>query len=172
VWLPQQALATVQAGQQARLHTDTFPGREWTGKVETINPEVDPATRNVRVRTTFPNEDGRLRPGMFANVDVIAPEKKPALVVPATAVIFAPYGDSVFVIEKAKEGGDQAPPVARQKFVRLGERRGDFVAIASGLNAGETVVSSGAFKLRNGMPIMVNDALAPPAELSPKPTDD
>jgi membrane fusion protein, multidrug efflux system len=201
LWLPQQALAGVSAGQKARLRTDAFPGQTWEGRVETINPEVDPATRNVRIRATFANADGRLRPGMFGTVEVVAPEKRPALVIPATAVMFAPYGDSVFVIEAPKEGAAQAkggapppakegeapkakegaappakdgppPKVALQKFVRLGERRGDFVAVASGLTAGETVVSTGAFKLRNGMPIVVNDALAPDAKVAPRPSDE
>lgn len=172
LWLPQGALATITAGQKARLRTDAFPGQTWEGQVETINPEVDPATRNVRVRTTFPNADGRLRPGMFGRVEVVAPEKRPALVIPATAVMFAPYGDSVFVIEKPKDAPADAPNVATQKFVRLGERRGDFVAVASGLAAGETVVSTGAFKLRNGMPVVVNNALAPDAQVAPNPTDE
>jgi membrane fusion protein, multidrug efflux system len=172
LWLPQQALATVTPGQKARLTTDAFPGRSWEGTLETVNPEVDPATRNVRVRSTFANADGRLRPGMFGNVEVIAPEKRQALVIPATAVMFAPYGDSVFVIEKPKDAAADAPPVATQKFVRLGDRRGDFVAVASGLAAGETVVSTGAFKLRNGMPVAVNNALAPDAKTAPKPTDE
>lgn len=172
LWLPQGALATITAGQKARLRTDAFPGQTWEGQVETINPEVDPATRNVRIRTTFPNADGRLRPGMFGRVEVVAPQKRPALVIPATAVMFAPYGDSVFVIEKPKDAPADAPNVATQKFVRLGERRGDFVAVASGLAAGETVVSTGAFKLRNGMPVVVNNALAPDAQVAPNPTDE
>jgi membrane fusion protein (multidrug efflux system) len=91
--------------------------------------------------------------------------------VPATAVLFAPYGDSVFVIEEKKDGGGNASATVRQKFVRLGERRGDFVAVAAGLSAGETVVSSGAFKLRNGMAVVVNNALAPAAQLAPRPSD-
>jgi membrane fusion protein (multidrug efflux system) len=170
-WLPQQALAEAKVGQRVRLRTDTFPDATWDGEITTINPEVDVSTRNVRVRATFPNPDGRLRPGMFANVEVISPETRDALVIPATAVIYAPYGDSVFVIEEKKDEAGRSSAVARQKFVRLGERRGDFVAVTSGLSAGETVVSSGAFKLRNGMPVVVNNALAPEAELSPKPAD-
>jgi membrane fusion protein (multidrug efflux system) len=171
-WLPQQAIADLRPGQPVSLRTDAFPDARWDGELTTVNPEIDPATRNVRVRATFPNGDGRLRPGMFANVDVVSGEKKPALVVPATAVLYAPYGDSVFAIEQKKDGkGGATVTVARQKFVRLGERRGDFVAVLSGLSAGETVVSGGAFKLRNGMSVAVNDALAPGAELDPKPTD-
>ncbi|HYG69016.1 MAG TPA: efflux RND transporter periplasmic adaptor subunit [Anaeromyxobacteraceae bacterium] len=171
-WLPQQALANVTHGQKARLRTDAFPGKSWDGQVETVNPQVDPATRNVRIRATFTNPGGTLRPGMFGNVEVIAPEKWQAVVIPATAVLYAPYGDSVFVIEKPKDAPPDAPQVALQKFVRLGERRGDFVAVTSGLNAGETVVSTGAFKLKNGMPVVVNNALAPDAKAAPKPVDE
>ncbi|HET8542718.1 MAG TPA: efflux RND transporter periplasmic adaptor subunit [Anaeromyxobacter sp.] len=171
-WLPQQALAEIRAGQRARIRTDAFPGASWDGAITTVNTEVDVATRNVRVRATFDNPDGRLRPGMFANVDVLSPEKRPVLMIPATAVMFAPYGDSVFAIEERKdEKTGQTALVARQKFVRLGDRRGDFVAIASGLDAGERVVAGGAFKLRNGMTVAVNDALGPGAQLDPKPAD-
>jgi membrane fusion protein, multidrug efflux system len=171
-WLPQQALAELRVGQRARLHTDVFDGAHWEGEITTVNPEVDAATRNVRVRATFENGDGRLRPGMFAKVEVLSTEKRPVLTIPATAVIFAPYGDSVFAIEQKKDDAGKTTTVARQKFIRTGERRGDVVAVAGGLTAGETVVSSGAFKLRNGAAVAVNNALAPDAQLAPKPTDD
>lgn len=171
-WLPQQALAELERGQRTRLRVDAFPGASWDGEITTVNPEVDPATRNVRVRATFPNADGRLRPGMFANVEVLSSESRPVLTVPATAVIFAPYGDSVFAIEEKKDQAGRTTTVARQKFVRTGERRGDLVAVLSGLQAGETVVGSGAFRLRNGAAVAVNNALAPKASLAPRPTDD
>jgi membrane fusion protein (multidrug efflux system) len=171
-WLPQNALSQLQPGMRVRLRTDTFPGAAWEGELTVVNPEVDVATRNVRARATFPNGDGRLKPGMFVNVAVLSPEKKPAVIIPATAVIFAPYGDSVFVLEEKKDEAGKASTLARQKFVRLGERRGDFVAVASGLTPGETVVSTGAFKLRNGMAVKVNDALAPQPELAPRPTEE
>jgi membrane fusion protein (multidrug efflux system) len=171
-WLPQQALADVRAGQQARVHTDAFPGASWTGEITTVNTEVDVATRNVRVRATIPNEDGRLRPGMFANVEVLSSEKKPVLMIPATAVMFAPYGDSVFAIEDKKdERTGKTALVVRQKFVRLGDRRGDFVAVSSGLDAGERIVASGAFKLRNGMTVAVNDAVGPRPAIDPRPAN-
>jgi membrane fusion protein (multidrug efflux system) len=130
---------------------------------------------------------------MFASVEVEAGQSRQALVVPATSVIFAPYGDSVFIVEQKKdepaaqgEGGKAPPPapkakapapdgkpelVARQEFVRLGERRGDFVQVLNGLNGGETIVSNGAFKLRNNQPVMVNNDLAPPANFVPVPVD-
>ena len=170
-WLPQQALATLQVGQQVRLSTDTWPGATWDGRLTTINPEIDPATRNVRLRATFPNPDGRLRPGMFASVEVLSAERRPVLLVPATAAVYAPYGDSVFVLEAAATDGKPPGTVARQRFVRLGERRGDLVAVESGLKAGEKVVSSGAFKLRNGAAVVVRDDPAPGAELDPRPVD-
>jgi membrane fusion protein (multidrug efflux system) len=171
-WLPQQALAELVPGQQVRLRTDAFPDETWEGEITTVNPEVDPATRNVRVRATLGNGDGRLRPGMFANVEVLSDEERPVLLVPATAVMFAPYGDSVFAIEGQQAAGGRPGAVARQKFVRTGERRGDFVAVLSGLEEGETVVSSGAFKLRNGAAVSVNDQLSPQARLDPQPADD
>jgi membrane fusion protein (multidrug efflux system) len=170
-WLPQQALSDLKVGQRARVTVDTFPGDAWEGSVTTINPEVDVTTRNVRVRATFDNPGGRLRPGMFASVEVAGAEQRKALVIPATAVIFAPYGDSVFVIEEKNLTPGGRTPVVRQEFVRLGERRGDFVAVTSGLSLGDTVVAAGAFKLRNGMTVALNDALAPKAEVAPKPVD-
>jgi membrane fusion protein (multidrug efflux system) len=171
-WLPQQSFSRLQPGQQVTLRTDAYPDASWKGAVTTVNPEVDVATRQVRVRATVPNADGRLRPGMFANVDLVSGEKRPVLVVPATAILFAPYGDSVFALETKKDEKTGATAlVARQKFVRLGERRGDFVVVTSGLNPGENVVSAGAFKLRNGMTVAVNDSLAPGAKIDPKPVD-
>jgi membrane fusion protein, multidrug efflux system len=170
-WMPQQSLAELRRGQRVRLHTDTFPGATWEGSISTVNTEVDPATRNVRVRATLPNADGRLLPGMFGKVETLSGEPRPVLYVPATAVLFAPYGDSVYVLEEQKDAGGNATLLAQQRFVRLGERRGDMVAVASGLSAGDTVVSSGAFKLRNGAAVVVKNDLAPRAELAPQPTE-
>ncbi len=169
--LPQQALAEVKVGQRVRMHIDIFPGSNWDGKVTVINPEIDVATRNVRIRAIFDNPDGRLAPGMFASVEVLSNEKRRVTIIPATSVIFAPFGDSVYVLEEKKDPAGKATLVARQRFVRLGERRGDFVEVVSGLSPGETVASSGAFKLRNGVAVMVNNALAPDAQIAPKPTD-
>src|SRR2546421_689179 len=160
-WLPQQALAELRVGMNGRLRTDVFPQASWEGTLTTINPEVDVNTRNVRVRATFPNTDGRLRPGMFVNVEVLSPEKRTVLVIPSTAVLYAPYGDSVFAIEEKPDAAGKQGLIAHQKFVRLGERRGDLVAVDSGLDAGETIVSSGAFKLRNGAAGVVPHQLAP-----------
>jgi len=167
--LPQQALADLKTGQTATMRVDSFPGKTWQGTISAVNSEIDSATRNIRVRATFPNKEGILRPGLFVNVDVNASDQRQVLLVPATAVVYAPYGDTVFVLDQM--AGDHPALVAQPRFVRLGERRGDLVAVVSGLSEGETVVSNGAFKLRKGMSVIVNNTLAPPVELDPKPTD-
>jgi membrane fusion protein (multidrug efflux system) len=152
------------------MRTDAFPGREFHGTLTAINSAVDVATRNVSVQATLPNPDHLLRPGMFAKVDVVLPAKEQVLVIPATAIAYAPYGDSVFVIEKKKdEKTKREMQVIRQQFIRPGETRGDFVTVTNGLKGGETIVSSGVFKLRNGMPVVINNELAPKPELSPTP---
>jgi membrane fusion protein (multidrug efflux system) len=167
-WLPQQAIADVKVGQVVHLRVaDVYPKDTWTGAVTTVNAEVDTSTRNVLVRATVPNPDGRLQPGMFANVEIVSDAKRTALVIPETAVIYAPYGDAVYAIEEKEK-----TLTARQKFVRLGDRRGDLVEVVSGLGAGETIVSSGAFKLHNGSAVVVHNELAPAADVAPKPTDD
>jgi membrane fusion protein (multidrug efflux system) len=172
--LPQQALSDLKIGQEATLRVDSFAGKTWKGAISTVNSEVDATTRNIRVRATFPNKEGILRPGLFANVEVSASDRRQVLTIPSTAVVYAPYGDTVFVLDSGKDAppsGEPAALVAQPRFVRLGERRGDFVAVVSGLKEGETVVSNGAFKLRKGARVVVNNNLAPPVELDPKPTD-
>ncbi|MBK8010969.1 MAG: efflux RND transporter periplasmic adaptor subunit [Deltaproteobacteria bacterium] len=171
-WMPQQSLARVAPGQQVELKADTYPDRTWAGKVETVNAEVDASTRNVRVRAILENTDERLRPGMFVSVKVLLPEQETVLLVPATSILHAPYGDSVFLVEEKQAEGSTAQELfAKQQFVRIGERRGDFVAISSGLERGQTVVTSGGFKLRNGSRVVVENALAPNAEINPKPSE-
>jgi len=170
--LPQQHLAKLSPGLEARVHTDAVPGHEFVGKLTAINPNVDPITRNVQVQATLENPDHVLRPGMFAKVDVVLPEKHKALVIPGSAISYAPYGDSVFVIEKKKDpkSGKESQTI-RQQFVRVGEARGDFVSINNGLEAGETVVGTGVFKLRNGMAVTINNDLAPKPQVNPTPVD-
>lgn len=168
--LPQQALADVKLGQRATLKVDVFPDSTWEGTITTINPEVDPSTRNVRMRATVENKDGRLTPGMFANVEVYSDHLDHVLVIPATSILFAPFGDSVYVLEKTKAEDGKEQLVAKQRFVRVGERRGDFAAIISGLKPDETVVSNGAFKVKNGMTVAVKDDTAP-AQVDPAPVE-
>jgi membrane fusion protein (multidrug efflux system) len=170
--LPQQNVSELTPGLEIQVRTDAVPGHEFKGKITAINSMVDPVTRNVTVQGTLQNPDHALRPGMFAKVDVVLPQKGKTLVIPGSAVSYAPFGDSVFVIEKTKDPktGEESQTI-RQQFVRVGEARGDFVAITQGLKAGETIVSTGVFKLRNGMPVTINNELAPKPQLNPKPAD-
>ena len=170
--VPQQRLSQLSPGLEVHVWSDAVPGREFTGSLTAINPGVDTVTRNVSLQATLKNPDHVLRPGMFAKVEVMLAEKHRALVIPGTAVSYAPYGDSVFVIEKKKDPktGKESQSI-RQQFVRIGEARGDFVSVTNGLKAGETVVGTGVFKLRNGMDVTINNALAPKPQLSPTPAD-
>jgi membrane fusion protein (multidrug efflux system) len=167
--LPQQALARVQAGYEIQLTTDATPGRSFSGKINAINTQIDSVTRSVLVQATLDAADdadgAALLPGMYASVQVLLPQKTPVLTVPATAVSFATYGDSVFVIEE----GDAGALTARQQFVQLGDRRGDFVAITKGLEAGQRVVSDGVFKLRNGAGIVISEDGKTEPSLTPDP---
>ena len=170
--LPQQELGKLSTGLDARVRTDAVPGREFKGKLTAINSMVDSVTRNVTLQGTLENPDHALRPGMFAKVEVSLPEKHKTLVIPGSAVSYAPFGDSVFVIEKKKdEKTGKESQTIRQQFVRVGEARGDLIAIVDGLKAGETIVGTGVFKLRNGMPVTINNELAPNPQLNPKPVD-
>jgi membrane fusion protein (multidrug efflux system) len=170
--LPQQYFAQLSAGQEVRVTTDAVPDHVFTGKLSAVNSMIDVATRNVSLQATLQNQDHLLRPGMFAKVDVVLPQKQRSLVIPGTAVSYAPFGDSVYVIEKKKDPktGEESQTI-RQQFVRIGETRGDFVSVTTGLKAGETVVSTGVFKLRNGMAVTINNDLAPKLEENPKPAD-
>src|SRR5438552_155238 len=170
--LPQQNLGGLSQGLEVRVTTDAVPGRVFTGKLTAMNSMVDVATRNVTLQATLENPDHALRPGMFAKVEVVLPEKHKTLVIPGSAVSYAPFGDSVFVIEKKKDPktGKESQTI-RQQFVRVREARGDFVSITTGLKAGETVVVTGVFKLRNGMPVTINNDLAPKPQVNPTPVD-
>src|SRR5438874_9971643 len=170
--LPQQHFAKLSAGLEIRVTTDAVPGRVFNGKLTAGNSMVDVSTRNVMLQATLENPDHVLRPGMFAKIDVVLPEKHKTLVIPGSAISYAPYGDSVYVIEKKKdEKTGKESQVIRQQFVRVGEARGDFVSITQGLKTGETVVGAGVFKLRNGMAVTINNDLAPKPEVNPTPVD-
>ncbi len=170
--LPQQYLGQLTPGLEVHVTTDAIPGRVFNGKLTAINSMVDSSTRNITLQATLENPDHVLRPGMFAKAEVTFPEKHKALVVPGSAISYAPFGDSVFVIEKKKdEKTGKESQVIRQQFVRVGEGRGDLVAITQGLKAGETIVSTGVFKLRNGMTVTINNDLAPNPQVNPNPID-
>ena len=170
--LPQQEMSKLSSGLAVDVRTDAVPGREFKGKLTAINSMVDAVTRNVSLQATLENPDHALHPGMFGKVEVRLPETHKTLVIPGSAVYYAPYGDSVYVIETNKDPqtGKESQTL-RQQVVRVGDARGDFVAITEGLKAGETVVSTGVFKLRNGMPVTISNDLAPKPQLNPTPAD-
>ncbi len=170
--LPQQQLSDITVGMPVKVTTDAIEGRQFEGKLTAVNSAVDPATRSVALQAALDNADHALRAGMFARVSVILPDSKPTLFIPATAVLYAPFGNSVYVIEKKhndKTGKDAL--MLRQQFIRTGETRGDFVAVTEGLKEGDEIVSTGVFKMRNGMDVVVDNKLAPKAELSPTPAN-
>ncbi|MFL6596263.1 MAG: efflux RND transporter periplasmic adaptor subunit [Chthoniobacterales bacterium] len=170
--LPQQDLAQVQVGLPVKVTSDAIQNREFEGKLTAVNSAIDPATRSVSVQATLDNSDHALRAGMFARVQVILPDQKPVLFIPATAVSYAPYGNSVYIIEKKQNEQTKKDELAlRQQFIRTGEARGDFIAVTEGLEEGQEVVSTGVFKLRNGMSVAIDNKLAPDAKLNPKPAD-
>jgi membrane fusion protein (multidrug efflux system) len=164
--LPQQQLPLLRRGMTVQVTTDALPGERLQGRLTAIDPLVDVETRSIRAQATAANTGEKLRPGMFVNVAVGLPARQKVLAVPATAVLYAPYGDSVFIIE---EGADKQGKSLRQQFVRLGPKRGDFVAVESGVKEGESVVSTGVFKLRNGQPVVVDNTLAPDFKKAPTP---
>jgi membrane fusion protein (multidrug efflux system) len=174
-YLPQQELIQIKSGLVVRISGDALGGKPMEGKITAISPDVDASTRNVRVEGTIENKSELLHPGMYVDVAVELPGSDKVLVIPETAILYAPYGDTVYVVdEKEVEGQDgkkEKQLVVRQQIVRLGSHRGDFVAVTSGLKEGETVVSSGVFRLRPGGTVTVNNTLAPNAELTPKPSD-
>ncbi|MBC8132321.1 MAG: efflux RND transporter periplasmic adaptor subunit, partial [Deltaproteobacteria bacterium] len=176
--VPQQQVARVPVGTPIRIVLpETQPPQTLAGKIAAVDPNVDATTRAVKVRATVQeakqNQDN-LRPGMFVNVSIVLPDRATVVFVPATAVMRAPYGNSIYIVENQKDdkgrpvnGPDGKPAkVARQQFVRVGISRGDFVAIEEGVTAGQEVVMLGAFKLRNGAPVLVNNE----TKLSPSQT--
>ncbi|MDJ0721999.1 MAG: efflux RND transporter periplasmic adaptor subunit [Desulfobacterales bacterium] len=170
--LPQYELARLKAGLTVRVRADVLAGETITGQITAINPQVEAETRNIRVQGTLRNANEKLRPGMFVNVEVLLPGQTNVLAIPTTSVLYAPYSDSVFIVE---EGDTQAgaPPekYLRQQFVRLGDTRGDFVSVIEGLQADQQVVSTGVFKLRNQQKVVVNNKLAPNFQTKPRPDD-
>ncbi len=167
--LPQQLISTVAPGQKILLRTDAYPGRVFEGELTAINSEVDRITRNIRLQGTLKNPDGALRPGMFARVEIFEGGEDEILRIPLTAVFRAPYGDSVFVVLE-KDGPDgQKEKFVEQRFIRTGRTMGDFIAVTEGLKAGDTVVSAGAFKLRNGVGVNIDNSLAPQPKAAPNP---
>jgi membrane fusion protein (multidrug efflux system) len=169
--VPQQNSIQVPVGRSVRITVDDSASSDFRGKVTAINSVVDEATRNIQVQATLDNPRGRLRPGLFVQTEVSLGAAVPVVPVPASAVSYAPYGNSVFVVEDMKDAKGQTYRGVRQQFVKLGASRGDQIAVLSGLKAGEEIVTSGVFKLRNGAAVFVNNSATPTNNPSPKPED-
>ncbi len=167
--LPQQHLGQLQLGLPVRISADGLPGRQLTGEITAINPQVYTATRSIGVQATLQNTEELLRPGMFVSIEVVLPKMQTVLAIPTTAVLYAPFGDSVFIVEEKQTKDGKKNLALRQQFIRLSEKRGDFVSVLSGLSEGESVVSTGVFKLRNGQAVVVDNSLAPEFKLNPRP---
>jgi membrane fusion protein (multidrug efflux system) len=170
-WLPQQNLGQIAAGQQVRVQADGLPNVEFDGKINAVDAVIDEATRNVRVQATLSNPKGLLRPGMFVNAEVPLTDTSSHVILPATAIQFAPYGDTVYIIEDMKGPDGKTYRGVRQQVVKVGESRGDRIAILSGVKAGEEVVTSGVFKLRPGVHVQVNNSIQPENSDAPTPED-
>ncbi len=170
--LPQQSLNRFGVGSEVRVTTDATGDTVFSGKITAINSMVDSSTRNFQAQATVANPGGKLRAGMFASVDVVLPEQSGILTVPSSAISYAPYGDSVFVVGELKDPvtGKKFKGVT-QHFVRLGQTRGDLVAVEAGIKDGDVVVSSGVFKLQNNAPVQINNSVQPEADEAPHPEE-
>lgn len=172
-YVPQQALKSLKIGQAAMATVDTYPGQSFTGVIESINSKIDAASRNVQVRASFPNPDRLLVPGMFASVAINSSESTRETTIPQAAVTYNPYGDTVYVIEQADKGADGKPKsTVQQHFVKLGPTRGDQVAIESGINEGDLIVTGGQMKLRNGSGVVIDNTVQPTDDRSPTPPNE
>jgi membrane fusion protein (multidrug efflux system) len=169
--LPQQDLAKLAVDLKVEVQLDAFGNEIFNGKITAINSIVDQSTRNVQVQATLPNADYKLRPGMFAKVSVLMNESKTVVAVPATAIHYAPYGNSIFIVSEMKDQQGKAYKGVREQFVKVGQARGDLIAVDSGLSAGEEIVTSGVFRLRNAAPIVINNEIKPGSELAPTPSN-
>jgi membrane fusion protein (multidrug efflux system) len=168
--LPQQDVTMLRAGSAVEVRADQG-AHTATGRITAINSVIDEATRNVEVQATFENPRGVLRPGMFVDVSIVIDRDRQAIALPASAISYAPYGNSVFVVTTMKDPKGKTYRGVRQEFVKLGGGHGDQVAVLTGVKSGEEIVSSGVFKLRNGAAVLVNNATRPSNDRAPKPED-
>jgi membrane fusion protein, multidrug efflux system len=169
--VPQQDMAQIRLGRSVRITANNLDATEFTGRVSAIDSVADAATRNVQVQATLANTGAKLRPGMFVQAQVMLGATHSVIALPASAINYAPYGDSVFVVADLKNEQGQTYRGVRQQVVKLGATRGDQIAVVSGLNPGEEVVTSGVFKLRNGAAVQINNSVQPANSRAPKPED-
>ena len=167
--VPQQAIAQMRGGREVRVTADELTGVQFAGRITAIDSIADEATRNIQVQATLANPAGQLRPGMFVQTEVVLGAASTVISLPASAINYAPYGDSVFVVTDLKTETGQTYRGVRQQVVKLGAARGDQIAVLSGIKAGEEVVTSGVFRLRNGAAVVVNNKVRPANSPAPKP---
>lgn len=167
--IPQQQLEQIKVGQDLTIKVDSYPGRTFAGKITTIDPKIDPATRNVAVRATVPNPDRKLLPGMFATATISTGEPQRYVTLPQTAITFNPYGNMVYLVQEGTDPTGKKSLVTRQTVVTTGATRGDQIAVTSGLKDGDVVVSAGQMKLQNGVPVVVNNVVTPSSDPNPQP---
>jgi membrane fusion protein, multidrug efflux system len=169
--VPQEDSRQVKVGSKVVVRANELAGVTFDGRVTAIDSRLDEGTRNVQVQATLSNSQAKLHPGMFVNVELATGGPRPVLTLPASSISYAPYGDSVFVIADLKDPAGHAYRGVKQQFVKVGPTRGDQVAVVSGLNAGDEVVTSGTFKLRNGGAVQVNNKVQPENSAAPRPED-
>src|SRR5688572_12005034 len=167
--VPQQSVGEIPVGRDVRVTTRDVTDAEWTGRVTAMDSMVDEATRNIQVQATLANPGGKLRPGMFVQTQVVLGPRQHVVALPASAISYAPYGDSVFVVTQLKGEDGKMYRGVRQQFVKLGPARGDQVAVLSGVKAGDEVATSGLFKLRNGAAVQINNSVRPANSPAPTP---
>ena len=169
--VPQQDAGRVVPGHTVRVTNNDLPGMSFTGRINALDSVINEQTRNIQVQTIITNKDNKLRPGMFVQVELPLGSPREVISLPASAINYAPYGDSVFVVSDMKDPKGNSYRGVRQQVVKIEGSRGDQVAVVSGLNPGDEVVSSGVFKLRNGAPVVINNTVTPSNSTSPKPED-
>jgi membrane fusion protein (multidrug efflux system) len=171
-YLPQQALSKIKVGQKVTVSVDAFPGQNFAGSISAINSAIDTATRTVQVRATISNDALILRPGMFATVSIAVGQPQNFITLPQTAITYNPYGDTVFEVHNGTGHDGKPALIANQTFVELGDTRGDQVAITKGVAAGDTVVTAGQLKLRNGSVVTVDNSVPVPDSANPNPPNE
>ena len=169
--VPQQDAGQIRPGRSVRITAADLGGLEFAGRITAIDAVVDQATRNVTVQATLANPSGKLRPGMFVQAQVLLGAAQPVVALPASAISYAPYGDSVFIVTDLKNQEGRTYRGVRQQVVKLGGSRGDQIAVLSGIEPGQEVVTSGVFKLRNGAAVQINNEVQPANSRAPKPED-
>jgi membrane fusion protein, multidrug efflux system len=167
--LPEREQAQIQTGLNVRATLSALPDTLFEGSITAVEPGIDPTTRNFNIQATFSNSAQQLRPGMFARISIRLPESEQVVVVPRTAIQYAPYGNSVYVVVPAEDNPEQL--IVKRRFVRTGTERGDLVAVIDGLEAGEKVATSGLLKLRNDASVIINNEVEPSAEANPRPNN-